>query len=145
MKQQNYKNHIRWYVPHHFILYPVLTIAILSSIYLTFKDATSALLWAAITFLLILLSLLSLMIRQHYALGNQDRIVRLELRLRYYILTQQRFEQLESKLSFSQLAALRFASDEEFIQLADRALKENLSGDAIKQSIKSWLPDEMRL
>jgi hypothetical protein len=63
------------------------------------------------------------MMRQHYVLRNQDCIVRLELRLRYYILTQQRFEQLESKLSFSQLAALCSASDEEFIQLADRALR----------------------
>lgn len=145
MKQQTYKNHVQWYPPHHFVLYPVLMVAIGISIYFASKGDPFSLLWTAITFLFVIIALLSLMMRQHYALGNQDRIVRLELRLRYYILSQQRFEQLESKLSFSQLAALRFASDEEFLQLADRAVKENLSGDAIKRSIKNWLPDEMRL
>ncbi len=145
MKQQNYKNHIQWYAPHHFVLYPVLTAALIISAYFTFKSDAASMLWTAITILFVLLIWLSFMMRQHYALGNQNRIVRLELRLRYYILTQQRFEQLEAQLLFSQLAALRFASDEEFIQLADRAVKENLSGDAIKRAIKNWLPDDMRL
>ncbi len=145
MKQQNYKNHIRWYVPHHFIFYPILLTGLFCSIYFVCSVEANALLWVAITFLLFLVLALSLLVRQHYGLGNQDRIVRLELRLRYYILTQKRFEEIESQLTFSQLAALRFAPDEEFIQLMQRALKENLSGDAIKRSIKNWLPDTMRL
>lgn len=145
MKQQNYDNHIQWYVPHHFIFYPVLFIAIVLSIICSLKFPEASLLWISITFLLIMISLLSLMMRQHYALGNQNRIVRLELRLRYYILTQKRFEELEAKLSFGQLAALRFAGDDEFVQLADKAVNENLSANAIKKSIKNWLPDHMRL
>ncbi len=145
MKHQTYKNHIKWYAPHHFIFYPVLIVAFFISIYLSLKGDTGTLVWAAIAFLFLLLLLLSLMMRQHYALGNQNRIVRLELRLRYYILTQQRLEHLEDKLSFSQLAALRFASDKEFIELINKAIKEDLSGDEIKRSIKNWLPDEMRL
>lgn len=145
MKLQNYHNHTKWYPPHHFILYPILIIAIILTSLFSLKFPEEKLTWVAITGLLVFILLLSFMMRQHYALGNQNRIVRLELRLRYYILTQQRFEQLEAKLSFGQLAALRFASDEEFVQLADRAVKENLSGDAIKKSIKNWLPDHMRL
>lgn len=145
MKNQNYHNHTKWYPPHHFILYPLLIIAIILTSLFSFKFPEAKLTWIAITILLVFILLLSFMMRQHYALGNQNRIVRLELRLRYYILTQRRFEQLEAKLSFGQLAALRFASDEEFVQLADKAIRENMSADAIKKSIKNWLPDHMRL
>lgn len=85
------------------------------------------------------------MLRQHYALMNQNRIVRLELRFRYYVLTQRRFEELEQKLSLNQLFALRFAADEEFPDLAERSVHEQLSPDEIKRCIKNWLPDKMRV
>lgn len=71
--------------------------------------------------------------------------MRLELRLRYYQLTQQRLESIEDQLSIKQLAALRFASDEEFVSLIQRTLSEGLSPDAIKQAVKHWLPDTMRV
>jgi hypothetical protein len=85
------------------------------------------------------------MLRQHYALGNQNRIVRLELRVRYFELTGKRLEPLESRLNFKQLAALRFASDNELPALTDRAIGENLSATQIKKSIQHWLPDNMRV
>lgn len=85
------------------------------------------------------------MLRQHYALGNQDRIVRLELRFRYYVLTGKRLEPLESNLSIRQMAALRFAPDEELPAMVERAIKENLSAPQIKKSIVHWLPDHMRV
>ena len=85
------------------------------------------------------------MLRQHYALDNQNRIVRLEMRLRYFQLTGKRFEPLEQQLSFGQIAALRFASDEELLPLTDRTLKENLSAKQIKQSVTNWQGDYMRV
>lgn len=145
MKKQNYSNHIRWYIPHHFIFYPILSTAIVLSMYCSFYYPETHLIWLAITSLFTLLFWLSYMIQQHYALGNQNRIVRLELRLRYYTLTHQPFEPMEDKLSFGQIAALRFAPDNELVALVDRAVKENLPPAEIKKSIKNWLPDEMRL
>ena len=88
---------------------------------------------------------LSFMLRQHYALGNQNRIVRLEMRLRYYQLTHTRLEEYEDRLSFDRLAALRFASDEELPALLKRAITEDLSADEIKKAIVNWQPDEMRV
>ena len=73
------------------------------------------------------------MLRQHYALLLQNRIVRLEMRVRYFQMSGKRFEPVEQKLNFNQIAALRFASDSELPALVDRALKENLSPDAIKK------------
>ena len=85
------------------------------------------------------------MVRQHYALTNQNRIVRLELRLRYYQLTHKRLEEIEVNLSFGQLAALRFASDAELPQLIQQTMDKNLSPGAIKRAIQNWLPDTMRV
>jgi Family of unknown function (DUF6526) len=141
---QNYKNHIRHYHPHHFIFYPLCFLALLSSLAGAYFDAFSRLVWIAIAIVFVFITGLSFMMRQHYALINQDRIIRLELRFRYYVLTQKRFEELESKISPGQLYALRFASDAELIGLTERAMKENLSPDEIKKSIINWVPDLMR-
>lgn len=145
MEQQNYKNHIRYYAPHHFVFYSIILAASVwsGSHILNSSDRRDE--WMAITLVVILIGALSFMLRQHYALTNQNRIVRLEVRLRYYQLAGKRFETIENKLSFGQIAALRFASDEEFVQLTERTLAENLTPDMIKRSIKNWLPDTMRV
>lgn len=145
MKTQQYKNHVRYYTPHHFIFYPVIGLVLFISIRGAWLDAANQWLWIVVTLLTLTTGWLSFMVRQHYALTCQNRIIRLELRLRYYQLTQQRLESLEDKLSFKQLAALRFASDEELVPLIRRTLNEGLSPDAIKQTIKDWLPDTMRV
>jgi len=145
MKQQNYDNHTRWYIPHHFIFYPFLLVAIALSMYCGLRHPQTRLIWMAITGVFLFVMWLSFMVRQHYALGNQNRIVRLEVRLRYYILTHQPFEPLEEKLTFGQIAALRFAPDNELAALVHRTIEEKLSADDIKKSIKNWLPDYMRL
>ena len=145
METQNYKNHIRFYPLHHFVFYPFLMILLVASIVCIFKYPQSSFEFTALAVIFTLIMWLSLMLRQHYALGNQNRIVRLELRLRYYQLTQQRLDPLEQQLSFGQLASLRFASDQELPALVDRAIKENLSATDIKKSIKNWLPDYMRV
>jgi|SRR6218665_590119 len=143
--EQNYNNHTRYYTPHHFIFYPVLLVLCLVALYGLFNCPGQELLWAMVLVLLVLLGCLSFMLRQHYALMNQNRIVRLELRFRYYVLTQQRLEALEKQLSPGQLYALRFAADAELPALVERAVKESLPPDAIKRSIKNWLPDDMRV
>ena len=144
MQQQNYNNHVRYYAPHHFIFYPILLVGIILSLRQVFvhPDNTE---WVAITGLFILTGWLSFMLRQHYALINQNRIVRLEMRFRYFVLTGQRLEPLENQLTFGQIAALRFASDSELPELVQRAISENLSPKTIKQSIEHWLPDTMRV
>ena len=88
---------------------------------------------------------LAIMLRQHYALGNQDRIVRLEFRLRHFELLGRPSKEAEEKLSFSQIAALRFADDNEFVALLERAVNENISGDEIKRSVTNWQADRMRV
>ena len=136
---------MKYYTAHHFVFYPLLLIAISISVYKYNHHPDQKHIWGAVMALFFFIGWSSFMMRQHYALGNQNRIIRLELRFRYYLITGKRFEPLEDKLSFRQLAALRFASDEELVGLIDRAINENLTSRQIKKTILHWLPDHMRV
>lgn len=145
METQNYKNHIRFYPPHHFVFYPLMLILLGSSIYFIIADESLRTIWIFISILIIAIILVSFMLRQHYALTLQDRIIKLEIRYRYFSLTGERLELLEEKLSDSQLFALRFAPDEELPNLVNKAISENLSGTQIKKSIENWHADNQRV
>jgi hypothetical protein len=80
-----------------------------------------------------------------YGLKNQDRIIRMEMRQRYFELTGQRFVEKEKQLRLSQIIALRFASDEELLELMDRAISEKLTGKQIKSAIRNWQADHRRV
>jgi hypothetical protein len=77
-----------------------------------------------------------------YALILQDRIIRLEETVRHEKITGNK---PDPALSLSQLIALRFASDEELPELVSKALSENLNSKQIKQAIKNWKADHMRV
>jgi hypothetical protein len=143
MKKQDYRNHVRYYPAHHFVFYPILLALLVTSIIFAIKEESK--LWWVISAVILVVGWLSFMVRQHYALILQNRVVRLEMRYRYYRLTQTAFEPFELQLSFGQTAALRFAPDDELPSLVDKTLVENLSPAAIKKSIVNWLPDHMRV
>lgn len=143
MQQQSYKNHVRYYPPHHFIFYPVILLGTVAGVLHFFM--TYQVIWLFIAILFIVAGWLSYLMRQHYALTLQDRIVRQEVRFRYFTLTNQRFEVLEQQLSLSQVLALRFASDLELPGLVTRAIAEKMTPDEIKKAVKDWQGDYMRV
>lgn len=145
METQNYKNHRKYYPPHHFIFLPLLFFLEIFGIYKVLKDSEHELLWILFSVLVFLILYLAIMVRQHYALELQNRVVRLEFKQRYFELFNKRSDEVEGKLSFSQIAALRFAYDDEFKELLYKALHENISGDEIKKSIKKWRADLNRI
>ena len=145
MAAQNYKNHIRWYIPHHFVLYPLAFVMLAVAVYFAVVLPEQRAIWLFAAGLVLFVTWLSFMLRQHYGMTLQNRLVLLELRYRYFVCTQQRFEPLEQYLSFGQRAALRFAPDEELPALAQRAVNENLGPDAIKRAIVNWRPDYRRI
>ena len=144
MKSQSYKNHIRYYPPHHFVYYPIIMTLLAFSIYFSCTTEDS-LIWIFISAVFVVLFCLAFMLRQHYALTLQNRIVRLELRYRYFSITGKRVEEFEHQLNDDQLFALRFAPDDEFPLLTQRALNENLSGKEIKKAIQHWKGDYERV
>ena len=145
MTKQNYSNHRKYYFPHHFIFYPVAAIMIALSFYFGTQHPEKKTEWYMFAAVVFLIAWLSFMMRQHYALLPQNRIIRLEMRLRYFQLYGKRFEPVEAKLRFGQIAALRFASDEELPLLLERTIQENLSARSIKKLISDWQADHMRV
>lgn len=145
MSEQNYKNHARYYTPHHFIFLPLIGFMLVWGLVNAYKSEDNRIEWLLFSLLSFCILYLTLMLRQHYALGNQNRIVRLEFRLRYFELYGVGSSTIESQLSFGQIAALRFADDGEFKELLEQALQHNLTGAAIKKRIKNWQADHMRV
>ena len=82
-----------------------------------------------------------LIISRAYTTALQDRIIRLEMRLRCAQLLSADRQGALARLSKPQIIALRFASDEELPVLLERAEREHLAPDQIKQAIKNWTPD----
>lgn len=145
MAVQNYKNHIRFYSTHHFVFYPVVLFMFAFAIRSAFTDQTNQTLWIFTSVLVFVIGWLAFMLRQHYALILQNRIVRSELRYRYFVVTGTRFESMEHLLTDGQLFALRFAPDAELPNLVPRAVAEKMSGDDIKKAIVNWYPDNHRV
>lgn len=143
--KQNYSNHVNYYPLHHFVLLPLMSACIVIGIWQGCASEDNQLVWWLFAILTFFILLVAIMLRQHYALGNQDRIVRLEFRLRYFQLFGRDAKPAEENLTFKQLAAFRFADDVEFKELLERALKENLSPKQIKQAIRNWQGDYMRV
>lgn len=145
MSKQSYKNHLKFYTPHHFIFLPLLGFMMVWGLFNAYKDENKRMEWLLFALLSFCIFYLAVMVRQHYALGNQDRIVRLEFRLRYFELYGKSASSMEPQLSFGQIAALRFADDAQFKELLALAIKDNLKPDEIKKRIINWQADTMRL
>ena len=145
MTTQNFKNHIRFYPPHHFVFYPITLALLASAIYYAINDTPNQKLWMFMSIVIFLIIVLAFMLRQHYALVLQDRIVRSELRYRHFVITNTRFEPMEQLLNDGQIFALRFAPDEELPKLVQRAVAEKMSGNQIKKAIVNWFPDHQRV
>ena len=144
MQNQNYQNHRKFYAPHHFVYLPLLGFLLGLGVYKMINE-NDQLSWILFSIVIFLLIYLAFMVRQHYALGNQNRIIRLEFKQRYFEIFNKRSDEIAKKLNFGQIAALRFAYDDEFKTLLNRALNENISGDEIKKSITKWRADHHRV
>ena len=146
MKPQSYHNHTMWYIPHHFIFYPVNLVLMGGCLYHFFiLEDTTRWIWLFLAVVFFMVMWLSFMLRQHYTLTLQNRLIVEEVNFRYFSLSGKRLSQVAPHFNNSQLYALRFASDEEMVDLVDQALKNNWTGDHIKKHIKNWKADERRV
>lgn len=142
MKTQNFKNHSRLVFGYHQVgMLSAFAILIWSFVNL-FTDFNSTNLFLSI--FAFSFNVITFYVRS-FALGNQDRIIRMEMRYRYYLLTNVRFETFENKLNSKQIVALRFASDEEIVELTKRAIEEKLTPKEIKKEVKNWQGDYNRI
>ena len=141
MNHQEYDTHTRYYHLHHFIILPLAFFLFIWTVKLALEDPANDWLYILVGLLFILISFVS----RIHANKNQDRIIRLEMRLRYFQLMNVPFTEKENMLDIHQIVALRFASDDELLELIDRAILQNLSPKEIKKSIREWQGDFMRV
>ena len=81
-----------------------------------------------------------------FAVGVQDRVIRLEERMRLAELLPADLRPRIGELTTRQLVALRFASDAELPELVRRVLSEHLRDkNAIKRLVVTWRPDHARV
>lgn len=142
--EQSYKNHAQIVPLYHRVLTGLLLLILIGSVVNLTKswgDSTRFYSASLIVALTIAAILLFIFVRV-FPLKAQDRAIRAEEQLRYYVLTG---KLLDRRLSMRQIVALRFASDAEFVALAQRAVDQSMSPDAIKQAVKEWRADTYRV
>ena len=143
------KNTPMFYPWHHFVLMPLALImagyTILRYTKVAGDDDQIARLWFAVAMLAVVSLGTLVLLRQHYALKLQDRIIRLEVRQRYFEVSGQRFAPLEQQLSMRQVISLRLAGDAELPALAQAAATEKLTPKNIQARITDFQFDALRV
>jgi hypothetical protein len=143
MVTQNYANHRKFVPMFHGALFGILALTLIGSVvnlYESFGDHIR-LYSASLIFVLTFCMLVLFNFTRTFPLKAQDRAIRAEENLRHFAMTG---KLLDPRLTIRQIIGLRFASDGEFVALAARAAKENLSADAIKKAVKDWRADTDR-
>lgn len=140
---QNYSNHARFVPAFHFVAFGILTLNLLWTAYRLFRlpsiDSATGLLVAIALLLLAWYS-------RVFPLKAQDRVIRLEERLRLARLLPAGQQARIDELRPGQLIALRFAPDDELPALAQRVFAGELTEPkAIKQAVRNWRPDHLRV
>jgi Family of unknown function (DUF6526) len=149
MNEQTFSNHGKYVPMFHFFLLPVLLINVVIHCYSFFKwfPATPSAILAGVFGILLAIALFVLaFLARTFALGVQDRVIRLEERIRYERLLPDDLRPRIGEFTINQLVALRFASDAELPALARKVLDGKMSErKAIKQMVQVWRPDYQRV
>ncbi len=141
-QEQNFKNHVRLDPLFHLFLTPAALALVIAAVVNLIRNPgwpagahLLAALWAFIATFKIRL----------YALRVQDRLIWLEERLRLKELLAPPLRARAAELTYDQCIGLRFASDEEVPSLVEQALAGQWNRKQIKQAVKTWRPDHLRV
>lgn len=143
MDEQNFKNHTRLVPMFHFVAFTAALFPLVITV-IHFINAVgngSGRLHAAASVSLVLAVILGLWYSRVFALRAQDRAIRAEENFRHFLATG---KPLDSRITMRQIIGLRFADNDEFVELAKRAVEENLSEKQIKMAVKKWKADHHR-
>ena len=141
MAQQNYSNHRRFVPLFHFVTLLGSLFLFIGSIVNLVKSSPDNFYSAALLVMTSLLLMFTAFYARVFSLKAQDRAIRAEENFRYFLLTK---EAMPKELTTRQIIGLRFASDDEFVGLVERAIKEKMSENDIKKAIKNWRGDPYR-
>lgn len=140
---QNYANHAKFVPMYHAVTFGLLVVNLAWSAWQLVRVFSAA---NVIGLLVALALMLLFFFARLFALGVQDRVIRLEERLRMERLFDADLRARIGEFTTEQLIGLRFAADDELPGLARRVLEESIPDrKTIKQSVQSWRPDHQRI
>ena len=142
-KPQSFEDHAKMVPGYHYVTGLILLVLLGRSVWAMIRDFTTS---NALGFLLVMALVLVSFYARVFALGVQDRLIRLEERLRMDRLLPDDLRPRIGEFTTEQLIGLRFASDEELAELSRRVLDEGIADrKAIKKAVRSWRPDHERI
>lgn len=140
---QSYENHAKIRPPFHLMTFIPIVVIMLWALVVLFRAPSQA--NGILVLLAFYLSVVALWSRI-FALGVQDRLIRLEEGLRYERLFPEDMRPRIAELTTEQRIGLRFASDGEVVSLARKVLDEGLSDrKAVKLLVREWRADDERI
>jgi len=152
MNQQNFSNHAKFVPMFHFFLLPALLLNLIWAVRWFFPLQVNTMFGFQVFMghlvnLMVAIALIVMaFLARTFALGVQDRVIRLEERIRYQRLLPEDLKPRIGEFTINQLVALRFACDAELPALARKVLDAKISErKAIKQMVQNWRPDYQRV
>ena len=140
---QNFANHTRFVPPFHYVALPILLANLIWRVVGLFDGFTVE---AGMNVLVAVALILVALFARLFALGAQDRVIRLEMQLRMRELLPEDLQGRINDFTPTQMVGLRFASDAELPELARKVLDESISkATPIKKMITDWRGDYFRV
>ncbi len=140
---QDFKNHQKFVPAFHYVALPLLLVNLIYSGYVTVTSFS----WDSVMALLLAVAVMIVaFLARMFAIGAQDRVIRLEERLRLHEVLPPDQKHTVDELSTDQLIALRFASDGEVGALVATVRAEGIEDrDEIKKRVTNWRADHQRV
>lgn len=141
-EQQKFSNHRRFIPLFHGFLALLIVSTLIGAAINVFRSMDGDGLYSASLIVAIALgNVFMFLFLRLFVMKVQDRAIRVEENLRNY---SRNGALLDSRLDLRQIIGLRFAPDDEFDDLAARAVNDGLSEDDIKKAITNWKADNDR-
>ena len=139
---QNFANHRKFVRGFHLVALPILMVNLVYSGFVAVTSlSVESVIALFVAFALVMIGLYARL----FALGAQDRVIRLEERMRLRALLPDQARTID-QLTTRQLIGLRFASDGEVGELVAAVATEGIEkADEIKKRVTNWRADHQRL
>ena len=139
---QDFANHRKFVRGFHLVALPILMVNLVYSGFVAVTSlSVESVIALFVAFALVMIGLYARL----FALGAQDRVIRLEERMRLRALLPDQTGTID-QLTTRQLIGLRFASDGEVGELVAAVSTEGIEkADEIKKRVTNWRADHQRL
>lgn len=142
-RPQSFDDHAKMVAGYHYVAFGLILVLLISAV----ADVVRNPGWAALEGVILVVALVLVgFYARVFALGVQDRVIRLEERMRMERLLPEDLQARIGDVPTEALIGLRFASDDELEGLVRRVLDGGLTTrKEVKAAVKNWRADHQRI